>query len=107
VSFDAAKAHLRVYGTDEDDLIQTYLENAQHVVMDRLERSTTDSLVLAMFAEWDEDTTPGAIKAAVLTQMTEFYRFRGDEERLPAADNGRLSNQVERFLGSWLERPIA
>jgi hypothetical protein len=107
VSFSAAKAHLRVFGTDEDDAIAFYLETAQHLVTDRLERATTDTQVLAMIAAWNEETTPGAIKAAVLTQCAELYRFRGDDEVEIKAENGRLSDRVERYLGSWLERPFA
>lgn len=107
VSLDSAKAHLRVTSNDENDIIGLYLETAQHLVIDRLERATTDTDVLAMIDGWDEETTPGAIKAAVLTQCAELYRFRGDDETEVKAGSGRLSDRVERFLGSWLERPIA
>lgn len=108
VSLDLMKAHLRVIGTDEDDLITAYLENAHRLVIDRLERSTTDSLVLATFAEWvDEDTTPSGVKAAVMTACTELYRFRGDDEHSPVSGDGRLSPRVESFLASWIERPLA
>ena len=107
VSLDLMKAHLRVIGTTEDDLITAYLENAQRLVMDRLERSTTDSLVLAEFAEWDEETTPSGVKAAVMVACTELYRFRGDDEHSPVTEDGRLSPRVESYLASWVERPLA
>ncbi len=107
VSLTVAKAHLRVTISEDDDIIQLYLETAHHLVIDRLERATTDTQVLATIEEWDEDTAPGAIKAAVLIQLGELYRFRGDDLVDVKTDQGRLSERVERFLGSWLERPLA
>lgn len=91
----------------ENELIDLYLQTAQHIVIDRLERATSDTAVLATIEAWDEDTAPGAIKAAVLTQLGELYRFRGDDEQEVKSQPGQLSDRVERYLGPWLERPIA
>ena len=107
VSLDVAKDQLRVVTDDEDDIIRLYLETAQSIVVDRLMRATTDTDTLAMIEGWDDETVPGGVKAAVLTQLSELYRFRGDDEVEVKAEFGRLSDRVERFLGSWLERPIA
>jgi hypothetical protein len=75
--------------------------------MDRLERATTDTQVLAMITGWDDSTAPGAIKAAVLTQLAELYRFRGDDPEDVRAEPGKLSDRVEKYLGPWLERALA
>lgn len=106
VTLADAKSHLRVIGAAEDEAVLLYLQLAQDLVTDRLERATTDSVVLGMISGWTDETTPAGIKAAILVQCAELYRFRGDEETTPKSD-GRLSERVERFLGSWLERPFA
>lgn len=106
VTLADVKAHLRVIGTSDDPSILLYMGLAQNLVIDRLERATTDSVVLSMIAGWDDETTPAGVKAAILVQCAELYRFRGDEDESPKSD-GRLSERVERFLGSWLERPLA
>lgn len=107
ISLDVLKQHLRVTIDDEDDLIALYLETAQHLVIDRLERATTDTVLLAEFEAWDDETTPGGVKAAVLVQATELYRYRGDDEHTPVTDDGRLSPRVESYLGPWLERAFS
>jgi len=107
VSLDVAKNHLNVTGTFDDVVIQVYVDAAHRIVLDRLERATTDSDLLVLMEGWDAITVPGPVKAAVLVQLAELYRFRGDDQIEIAAESGRLSNRVERFLGPWLERPVA
>ena len=108
LTLDQAKAHLRVTITAEDDLIALYLWMAQSLIVDRLERATTDSLVLGEIALWDGGSVPEGVRAATLVQLGELYAFRGDDlDLVTLRAEGRLSPQVERFLGSWLERPIA
>lgn len=107
-TLDEAKVHLRVTTDAEDSLIAIYVQTAQNLVMDRLERATTDSEVLAVFGGWDAATVPAGVQAAVLMQLTELYRFRGDDEYDPRVNmEGQLSQRVERYLGTWLERPLA
>lgn len=107
VSLDVAKNHLNVVGTFDDEILEVYLDAAHRIILDRLERATTDSDLLVTMEAWDDVTAPGPVKAAVLVQLGELYRFRGDDTIEIAAEPGRLSNRVERFLGPWLERPVA
>lgn len=107
VSLATAKQHVNVVGTFDDAILEVYLNAAHRIVLDRLERATTDSDLLALMAAWDADTVPGPVTAAVLVQFAELYRFRGDDPEAVEADPGRLSKNVERFLGPWLERPVA
>lgn len=107
VSLTIAKQHVNVVGTFDDEILEVYLEAAHRIVLDRLERATTDSDLLALMAAWDADTVPGPVKAAVLVQLAELYRFRGDDQEEVASEPGRLSTRVERFLGPWLERPVS
>ena len=103
----AASTYART--SEAASIIETFLTMAQGIVIDRLERATTDTAVLAIISGWDEDSVPEAIRAAVLTQFLEIYGFfRGDEQvELKTTGQNRLSDRVERFLGPWLERPFA
>lgn len=107
ISLAIAKQHVNVTGTFDDEILEVYLEAAHRIVLDRLERATTDSDLLAVMAAWDAETVPGPVRAAVLVQLGELYRFRGDDQEEVASEPGCLSTRVERFLGPWLERPIA
>jgi hypothetical protein len=95
------------HGTDEDDLIQTYLETRS---MSSWTGWSVDDrqLVLAMFAEWDEDTTPGGDQGGGAdADAPSSIGSAATKSAFRVADNGRLSKRVESYLGSWLERPIA
>lgn len=105
LTLDEAKATLRVTIADDDALISLYNHMAQSVVIDYLERATTDSLVLATIAEWDAATVPEGVRAAVMVQLAEFYEVRNVAPTLPVP--GALSPEVTRFLGRWLEMVIA
>lgn len=100
-----AKAILRVTFAEEDDLVTLYAQMAQDIVIDYLERATTDSLVLGVIAEWDAETVPEPIRAAVMVQLHELYEVRTVAPALPIA--GDLSPEVKRFLGRWIEAVIA
>ncbi len=100
-----AKAVLRVTFADEDDLVLLYAQMAQSIVIDYLERATTDSVVLGAIAEWDADTVPEPIRAAVMVQLAELYEVRTVAPTLPVPAD--LSPDVRRFLGRWLEVVIA
>lgn len=55
----------------------------------------------AITATWiDEDTVPAVVQAAILLQLSELYRFRGDEVegQGPAQTVGGLSPQVVNLL---------
>lgn len=104
---DPSDAVAYARASESASVIETYLTMAQGIVIDRLERATTDTEALAVISGWTDETVPEAIKAAILVQFLELYRFRGDDEFEIRGDSGRLSDRVERFLGSWLERPFA
>jgi Phage gp6-like head-tail connector protein len=100
-----AKAILRVTFADEDDLIALYAQMAQSIVIEYLERATTDSLVLGTIAEWDGDTVPELVRAAVMAQLGELYEVRTVAPTLPVPAD--LSPEVRRYLGRWIEAVIA
>src|SRR4029434_5979702 len=100
-----AKAILRVTIADDDDLIALYALMAQNIVIDYLERATTDSLVLATIAEWSGATVPHTVLAAVIQQLGELYEVRTVAPTLTIP--GDLSPEVVRYLGRWIEAVIA
>jgi len=100
-----AKAVLRVTFADEDDLIALYAQMAQSIVINYLERATTDSLVLGVIADWDAETVPEGIRAAVMAQLAELYEVRTVAPTLPVPAD--LSPEVRRYLGRWIEAVIA
>lgn len=106
ISVDEAKAQARISSTDEDDQIEAMTGVATDIVISALLASTSDSSLSSEIASWDEDSVPNGVKVAILTQFMELYRFRGDEEP-PKANQGHLSQQVERFLTPWMDAPIA
>jgi hypothetical protein len=55
--------------------------------------------------DWDLNTVPFLIKAAIMVQFAEMVRFRGDDpgsiENAPKYDDGQLSPQVTNYLRRW------
>lgn len=100
-----AKAILRVSFADEDDLIALYAQMAQSIVVEYLERATTDSAVLGAIAEWTGATVPTLVLAAVIAQLHELYEVRTTAPTLPVPAD--LSPEVRRTLGRWIELVIA
>jgi len=99
-----AKAVLRVTFADEDALVTLYAQMAQSIVIDYLERATTDSIVLGGIAEWDALTVPEPIRAAVMQQLRELYEVPDPKPNLPIP--GDLSPAVVMYLGRWKELVI-
>lgn len=94
VTLAEAKRHLQIWTDissplDEVDLdITAKLDQAESIILDYLK--TEES--------WDEDTVPGVVKAAVLLQLGELFRFRGDDTEGPKYEDGQLSPTVTNLL---------
>lgn len=96
VSLEAFKEHLRLgTGTEQDSDLLRKLELAEGLVLDYITRDDEDWQ--AEIAAWTEDDVPAPVAVAILTQATEFYRFRGDTDA-PRRDPGDLSDQVKSYL---------
>lgn len=80
------------------------LETAQQMILDYLkDRASSD---------WeDEHTTPPLVQGAILIQMTELWRFRGDDpgsiEQSPKYDDGQLSPTITNMLRRWRDPALA
>lgn len=47
---------------------------------------------------WDETTVPPRVRAAILLQLGELWRFRGDDGQGPAQTEGDLSPVITNLL---------
>lgn len=92
ITEDEALGQLKVSGVDDPDDIATKMSEATAIVITYIKNPTHG---------WDSDTVPDDIKAAILMQLVELYRFRGDDEdtRDQAEDEkGYLSPRIARLL---------
>jgi hypothetical protein len=81
VSIEAAKRHLRVTTTHEDDDILLKLELASEEILGYLRGNTAiDELVMDAWAEGSIDI-PAPVIVAVLLRLTYLYEHRGDDPR--------------------------
>jgi hypothetical protein len=79
VSIEAAKRHLRVTTTHEDDDILLKLELASEEILGYLRGNTSiDELVMDAWAEGSLDI-PAPVIVAVLNRLTFLYEHRGDD----------------------------
>lgn len=100
VTLEQARAHLRL-GTvpplGYDDVADKLLQ-ATAVVWSYLTRPDDDWQ--AEMAAWTLDTVPREVQAAILLQLGELYRFRGDDEVniAPHREHGYLAPGVTALL---------
>lgn len=78
VTLAQAKAHLRLAtppGAPDDADVQEKLDAAEAAILRYVERSPAGA---ALVQEWG-GTAPADLRAAVLLQLGELWRFRGDD----------------------------
>ncbi len=97
VTYTQAKAHLGI-GDEHESTVRLQLEQATQLVLLYLGRPEQD---------WTEDTDPtedpdfSIVQAAILAQLGDLFRFRGDDDDDPAdkvEDANYLSARVRRML---------
>ena len=88
VGLPLLKAHLRLgSATDEDEVLQTYLDHAEALVLDYVRQRVGDEDEAAAWAATVEtwaaspppEDIPPQVPAAILRMATDLYRFRGDD----------------------------
>jgi hypothetical protein len=101
VSLETAKQHLRITGTDHDADIQQKLTASQ----DRI----VTYLGAAADATWTEATVPTPVAEAILKQLAEFFRFRGDDYvgNEPGAPTVESWATIERLLSMYRDPTLA
>lgn len=108
VSLDQVKAHLRLTGITlpaaDSDLLELYVLHATATVIDYIARPDDDWI--AEIEAWTDETVPPAVQAAILLQVAELYRFRGDEDA-PKRENGFLAPQIVTFLCRYRDPAVS
>lgn len=107
ITIDQAKAHLRidtasgspVDAADADLLLK--MAAAEDIVLDYLKVPASSPPL------WDETTVPPLVQAAVLMQLGELYRFRGDDVEAPAHTPGDLSPVITNILRRYRDPALA
>lgn len=100
VTLVEAQNHLRIPLTSTDDDLFLKIAQAEAVIRQYLERIDGTDWDATM-AAWTSDTVPPVIKAAILCQVGELYRFRGDDLEQPAREPGYLSPLIRSLLARY------
>jgi hypothetical protein len=100
VTLDQAKARLRITTTDEDVDTQLLVDQAEAHILNWCS-VTADSRAIA--EAWTPATVPAVVVAAILVQVGELDRFRGDDlDAPPRPDtNGGPSVLVRELLRAY------
>jgi len=105
ISLEQAKAHLRITSVHDDQDISDKVVAATQVVIDYLSRS--DTTWNDTMAAWTYDTIPASVRAAILVQLGELYRKRGDDAEPETEHPTRLSTTVMALLMRYRDPGIA
>ena len=106
VTLDQAKARLRITTTDEDVDTQLLVDQAEAHVLNWCSVTATSR---AIAEAWTPLTVPPVVVAAILVQVGELDRFRGDDldpPPRPDADGGP-SVLVRELLRAYHDLAIA
>ena len=109
ITLAQAKAHLRIDvpstsppSADEQDLILK-MAAAEHIILDYLKVISVSPPLWT-----DETDVPPLVSAAILLQLGELYRFRGDDEgKADREPVGSLSPMVEGMLRRYRDPALA
>jgi hypothetical protein len=105
VTLDEAKRRLRVTSTDDDIDLQALVDQAEAHVIDWCTKTARSQ---AIADAWTVDTVPKQVVAAILVQVGELDRFRGDDPDGPPRQEGEeLSVMVRELLRRYHDPVIA
>jgi hypothetical protein len=105
VTLEQAKAELNLPEATSSPLsrrdqnLQDKIDQATELILDYL--TQFDPTFDATKAGWDAQTVPLVVKAAILRQTAELYRFRGDDPKddsAPYEEGGGLAPCVTQLL---------
>jgi hypothetical protein len=107
ITLEEAKGHLQETSNQRNADIQAKLDAAVAIIIDYLTRR--DTTWNATMAAWTADTIPLGIKQAMLVQLGELMRERGDDAQqiTPNADREDLSPAVKRCLKRYRDPTLA
>jgi len=96
--------------TAGDSMIQAVLDEAEAVCLTYVNQNREDPIAWALVVVgWTPATVPLQVRAAILMQFAELYRFRGDDERGigPDVEYGYLHPRVTALLYPFRDPAIA
>lgn len=116
ITVKMAIAHLRLpasYGSPEESPQEAPLD--LRMKMDQAEALILDYLKVSLSSppDWDvaAGTVPRLVQCAVLVQLAELWRFRGDDPASASEtlkhEDGQLSTQVTNYLRRWRDPALA
>ncbi len=110
VTLAQAKRHLQIWTPitspldDVDEDITLKLAQAEDIIIDYLKLS-------GMSPAWTESDVPPLVQAAVLLQLAELFRFRGDDpasaSSAPTFADGQLSPAITNILRRYRDPALA
>lgn len=83
--------------TDDEQDVADKLADATAAIVQYLERPD-DTAWTAEMDGWTTTTVPGPVASAILLQLSELYRFRGDDLEGPKRENGYLAPSIVALL---------
>jgi hypothetical protein len=113
VSLHQAKDHLRIKESHEDGDIELKLNIATAMVLDRVsQRRSGGEDWAAEIALWGAEGSPSLpvppqIQAAILYQIGELWRFRGDDLDTPKRAPNTLHPFVEALLARFCDPTLS
>jgi hypothetical protein len=98
VTLAQAKQHInQVLPTDLDDDYTLKLAQAHALVLDYVANNKADDYIEDM-QDWDDETAPKAVQAAIFRQFADLVAFRGDDDKQPESLRHGLSPRVKQLL---------
>lgn len=97
ITYDEAIGQLRASGLDEVQDIAAKMSAATAIVIGYIKRPDHG---------WTATTVPDEVKAAILMQLVELYRFRGDDDDTEPSD-GHLAPRIRRALQGYRDPTLA
>ena len=106
ITLNQARLHLKLDVSDAD--LSLKLEQAEAIVLNYIERSDDDGWT-AEIAAWTDETVPRPVQAAILLQLGELFRFRGDDaaQDVPKREHGFLAPGIVALLHRYRDPVVA
>lgn len=108
VTLAQAKQHARITSAAEDADLALKLSDAHAIVLDYVANGKDDDYQADMLT-WDDESAPGAVRAAILRQFRDLVRFRGDDDDPSEVrvDGSRMAPRVRQLLNHYRTPSIA
>lgn len=93
--------------SDAEADLQGKVDAATAIILEYLDRDDEDWT--AEMVSWTTSTVPHTVKQAILLQVGELYRFRGDDPsgHQPAREHGYLHPAIVAVLHRWRDPSVA